>query len=40
MCYHVLNRGDCRAWVFHDADDYAEFPRPMRQAGARKGEHA
>ena len=25
LCYHVLNRGNARAEVFHDARDYAEF---------------
>jgi putative transposase len=25
MCYHVLNRGNARAEVFHKADDYAAF---------------
>jgi putative transposase len=34
-CYHVLNRGNHRAEVFHDADDYAAFLRLMRQAAAR-----
>jgi putative transposase len=34
-CYHVLNRGNRRAEVFHDADDYAHFAALMRQACAR-----
>jgi putative transposase len=34
-CYHALNRGNGRAQVFHDADDYAGFVRLLRQACAR-----
>jgi putative transposase len=34
-CYHVLNRGNRRAQVFHDADDYAAFLRLLRRASAR-----
>jgi putative transposase len=34
-CYHVLNRGNGRAQVFHDADDYHGFVRLLRLAGAR-----
>jgi putative transposase len=31
-CYHVLNRGNRRAEVFHKPDDYAAFARLLRQA--------
>jgi putative transposase len=34
-CYHALNRGNGRAQVFHDADDYHDFIRLLRQACAR-----
>jgi putative transposase len=34
-CYHVLNRGNRRARVFHGDGDYAAFCRLMRQATAR-----
>jgi putative transposase len=34
-CYHVLNRGNGRARVFHDEEDYARFVRLLRQACAR-----
>jgi putative transposase len=34
-CYHALNRGNCRARVFHDPDDYHDFIRLLRQASAR-----
>jgi REP element-mobilizing transposase RayT len=34
-CYHALNRGNGRAQVFHDADDYHGFVRLLRQACAR-----
>ncbi len=32
LCYHVLNRGNARAEVFHEADDYAEFVDLLYQA--------
>ena len=35
VCYHVTNRGNGRAKVFHDADDYAAFLTLLRQAGER-----
>jgi putative transposase len=35
MCYHVLNRGNRRAEVFHHDGDYAAFIRLIRQACAR-----
>src|SRR5262249_20031117 len=35
LCYHALNRGNGRAQVFHDADDYHGFLRLLRQACAR-----
>jgi putative transposase len=34
-CYHALNRGNGRAQVFHDADDYHDFVRLLRKACAR-----
>jgi REP-associated tyrosine transposase len=34
-CYHVLNRGNDRAAVFHDEDDYAAFVALLRAACAR-----
>ena len=34
-CYHALNRGNGRAEVFHDADDYHAFVRLLRKACAR-----
>jgi putative transposase len=34
-CYHVINRGNERAQVFHGPDDYHAFVRLMRQACAR-----
>jgi len=35
VCYHVLNRGNGRARVFHDADDYDAFVTLLRKACAR-----
>ncbi len=35
VCYHVLNRGNRRAEVFHQEGDYAGFVRVLRQACAR-----
>lgn len=35
FCYHVLNRGNERAPVFHDDSDYQQFVRLLRQACAR-----
>lgn len=34
-CYHALNRGNGRARVFHDADDYHGFIHLLREANAR-----
>ena len=34
-CYHALNRGNGRARVFHDADDYHCFVRLLQKACAR-----
>jgi putative transposase len=34
-CFHALNRGNRRAAVFHDADDYHAFVRLLRRASAR-----
>ncbi len=34
-CYHVLNRGNHRAEVYHTADDYAAFVALLRRACAR-----
>lgn len=33
-CYHVVNRGNRRAEVFHGLDDYAAFARLLRRASA------
>jgi len=33
-CYHALNRGNGRARVFYDPDDYHDFVRLLRQASA------
>jgi putative transposase len=35
MCCHVLNRGNARAEVFHEQDDYAAFLDLLCQAGER-----
>jgi len=35
-CYHVLNRGNGRARVFHDDDDYRGLVQLLRQACARR----
>ena len=34
-CYHALNRGNGRARVFHDANDYHAFVKLLREACAR-----
>ena len=34
-CYHVLNRGNGRAQVFHNADDHHAFVRLLQKACAR-----
>ena len=34
-CYHVLNRGNGRARVFHDSDDYNAFLHLLLKANAR-----
>ena len=34
-CYHALNRGNGRARVFHDDDDYNAFLHLLREASAR-----
>jgi putative transposase len=34
-CYHVINRGNRRAEVFHNADDYAAFYHLMRKASSK-----
>jgi putative transposase len=33
-CYYTVNRGNRRAEVFHDADDYAAFAGLLREATA------
>src|SRR5471030_829746 len=33
-CYHVLNRGNARAEVFHKDNDYHAFVKLIRQASA------
>ncbi len=35
ICYHVLNRGNARAEVFHDLTDYRAFLALLKEAGAR-----
>jgi putative transposase len=35
MCYHVLNRGNARAEVFHKETDYRAFVEMMAEAHAR-----
>ena len=35
ICYHVINRGNARATVFHKRDDYLRFTEMMHQACQR-----
>lgn len=35
LCYHVLNRGNARAQVFHDDADYRAFLDLLNAAGRR-----
>lgn len=35
QCYHLINRGNCRAQVFHDSEDYRRFLDLMNAAQAR-----
>ena len=35
LCYHVLNRGNGRAEVFHKDDDYVAFLEAMAEASVR-----
>ena len=35
MCYHVINRGNARAPLFHDSSDYQAFVRLISQACTR-----
>ena len=35
MCYHVINRGNGRAEVFHKEDDYAAFVDLLDEANER-----
>ncbi len=35
LCYHVINRGNARACVFHDPRDFYSFVSLMRQACVR-----
>lgn len=35
LCYHVINRGNGRARVFHSKADYADFLGLMRRASSR-----
>lgn len=35
VCYHVMNRGNGKATVFHDKKDYAYFEYLMIRAGSR-----
>jgi putative transposase len=34
-CYHVINRGNRKARVFHDAEDYSQFLAALHEAQAR-----
>ncbi len=34
-CYHVLNRGNARARVFHDESDYKQFVEQLHEAASR-----
>jgi putative transposase len=36
ICYHVFNRGNARAEVFHKPEDYAAFLRLLKEAGERQ----
>lgn len=35
FCYHVINRGNAQAEVFHNDDDYRAFARLIREASER-----
>jgi putative transposase len=35
LCYHVINRGNRRAAIFHEQADYAQFVALMREADER-----
>jgi len=35
MCYHVLNRGNNQATVFHSSADYARFIALLSEAQSR-----
>ena len=35
MAYHVINRGNAKATVFHDDDDFAAFVRLIGEASER-----
>jgi len=35
QCYHLINRGNCRAQIFYDRGDYRRFLALMREAQAR-----
>jgi hypothetical protein len=35
LCYHVLNRGNGRAEVFHKSGDYAAFLEAMAESSLR-----
>ena len=37
ICYHVLNRGNARAEVFHDAEDYQEFLKLVQASVEDRG---
>ena len=35
LCYHIINRGNARAEVFHKPEDFDAFLRIMGEAGVR-----
>ena len=35
LCYHVINRGNARAEIFHKPEDYAAFLALLRAATER-----
>ena len=36
-CYHVMNRGRGRQWVFQGVDDYADYLQCLAEAHKRFG---
>ncbi len=37
LCYHIINRGNARAEVFHSPTDYTAFRQLLREAVERVG---